>query len=81
MRPRLRMGFGGLRGRLLIALVLTSAVTLAAAAAYRERMRALLPRLDGLLPQLQAVPANCYTLAMQQASATRTASTPSSPTG
>src|SRR3954462_14002535 len=33
MRPRLRMGFGGLRGRLLIALVLTSAVTLAAAAA------------------------------------------------
>jgi signal transduction histidine kinase len=33
MRPHLRMGFGGLRGRLLIALVLTSAVTLAAAAA------------------------------------------------
>ena len=33
MRPRLRMGFGGLRGRLLLALVLTSAVTLAAAAA------------------------------------------------
>jgi signal transduction histidine kinase len=33
MRPRLRMGFGGLRGRLLIALVVTSAVTLAAAAA------------------------------------------------
>jgi signal transduction histidine kinase len=33
MRPRLRMGFGGLRGRLLLALVLTSVVTLAAAAA------------------------------------------------
>ena len=33
MRPRLRMGWGGLRGRLLVAFVLTSAVTLAAAAA------------------------------------------------
>jgi signal transduction histidine kinase len=33
MRQRLRRSFGGLRGRLLIALVLTSAVTLAAAAA------------------------------------------------
>jgi signal transduction histidine kinase len=33
MRPRLRLSFGGLRGRLLLALVLTSAVTLAAAAA------------------------------------------------
>jgi signal transduction histidine kinase len=33
MRPHLRMGFGGLRGRLLVAFVLTSAVTLAAAAA------------------------------------------------
>jgi len=33
MRPRLRLSFGGLRGRLLLALVLTSMVTLAAAAA------------------------------------------------
>jgi signal transduction histidine kinase len=33
MRPRLRLSFGGLRGRLLLALVLTSTVTLAAAAA------------------------------------------------
>ena len=33
MRPRIRLSFGGLRGRLLLALVLTSAVTLAAAAA------------------------------------------------
>jgi len=33
MRPRLRLSFGGLRGRLLLALVFTSAVTLAAAAA------------------------------------------------
>jgi signal transduction histidine kinase len=33
MRPRLRMGFGGLRGRLLLALVFTSVVTLAASAA------------------------------------------------
>jgi signal transduction histidine kinase len=33
MRPRLRLSFGGLRGRLLIALVLTSVVTLAATAA------------------------------------------------
>jgi signal transduction histidine kinase len=33
MRPRLRLSFGGLRGRLLLALVATSMVTLAAAAA------------------------------------------------
>jgi signal transduction histidine kinase len=33
MRPRLRLSFGGLRGRLLLALVFTSAITLAAAAA------------------------------------------------
>ncbi len=33
MRPRLRLSFGGLRGRLLLALVLTSMVTLGAAAA------------------------------------------------
>ena len=33
MRPRLRLSFGGLRGRLLLALVLTSTVTLGAAAA------------------------------------------------
>jgi signal transduction histidine kinase len=33
MRPRLRLSFGGLRGRLLLALVLTSVVTLGAAAA------------------------------------------------
>ena len=33
MRPQLRLGWGGLRGRLLVAFVLTSAVTLAAAAA------------------------------------------------
>jgi signal transduction histidine kinase len=33
MRPRLRLSFGGLRGRLLLALVVTSMVTLAAAAA------------------------------------------------
>jgi signal transduction histidine kinase len=33
MRPRLGLSFGGLRGRLLLALVLTSMVTLAAAAA------------------------------------------------
>jgi signal transduction histidine kinase len=32
MRPRLHLSFGGLRGRLLLALVLTSVVTLAAAA-------------------------------------------------
>jgi signal transduction histidine kinase len=44
MRPRLRLSFGGLRGRLLLALVLTSMVTLAAAAAVvlsplQERLR------------------------------------------
>jgi signal transduction histidine kinase len=33
MRPRLRLSFGGLRGRLLLALVLTSVVTLGTAAA------------------------------------------------
>src|SRR4051794_12018718 len=33
MRPRLRLSFGGLRGRLLLALVVTSMATLAAAAA------------------------------------------------
>ncbi|MEA2291038.1 MAG: hypothetical protein QOF17_58, partial [Solirubrobacteraceae bacterium] len=33
MRPRLRLSIGGLRGRLLLALVLTSVVTLGAAAA------------------------------------------------
>ena len=32
MRPHLRMGFGGLRGRLLLSLVATSAITLAVAA-------------------------------------------------
>ena len=33
MRPRLHLSFGGLRGRLLLALVLTSMVTLGVAAA------------------------------------------------